>query len=716
MTLYAEVALPLPLDQTFYYIVPELWQEQAKVGKRILVPLGERVLTGFITNLKKKRLKKELKLKEIKEVLDERPVFSPSFLSFAHKLSRHYFSSLGEMLQASLPPSYILKSKTTVFLAEKGKEALNKEALPQEEESILTLLQKRAYTPHYLQRKFKRKSISYLLSRMSNNGYINLQREVKKPVRRRIKPIPVPQRQLEIDFSLDRNSREVSGQIVRDVEKRIFSPFLLFGPKSRREAVYFHLIKKVLERGEKVLFLVPEISMTKSLIQKFEKRLGGSVVILHSQMSERERESGWQKIRDAEAEVVVGPRSALFSPFDDLRLVIVDEEHDDSYHQRENPSYDARKGAWLRAKEEKAVLVYGSAMPSVEAFYRAKKGRYLLRLEREERENRVAIAEERDRKDILGLRIREKIKEKLNKGEQVLIFINRRGYAPLLLCSGCSYIPRCISCDIALTYHKKEEKLICHYCNYSISKIEVCPECKSKIIRMRGFGIEAVEEELRISFPQSRVASFASDETSSKREQQRIIRSFSTGKIDILAGTQLLAYQTDLPSVSLIGILYPETILALSDYRASQKTFQTINLMMSHLRDESRGEVIIQTTLPSHFSIQTAASQDYVSFYNQEIKLRRLMNYPPFSHVAAVLFQGENLRILARKSREFTALLKNKAEDVEVLGPSLAGIKRLRRVYRVQLILKSKRRKVLDEALKDSLGKVRVKKSISVFS
>jgi len=712
MTLYAEVALPIPLNQTFSYIVPELWQEQAKIGVRVLVPLGERILTGFVVNLRKKRLKKELKLKEIKEILDEKPVFSPLFLSFTRKLSDYYFTSWGELLRASLPPSYVLKSKTKIFLSEKGKEALGKERLTQEEKSILAILQKKTYTPSFLQRKFRMKNISSLLSRMAKKGLIDLQRDVTKPGQRKVMSVPVLQRQLEIDFSLDENSRQISEQITQNVKKIEFSPFLLFGPESKREAVYFYLIKQVLAREKKVLFLVPEISLTNSLIEKFEKRLGRKVAILHSQMSEKKREHEWQKIRNGEAEVVVGPRSALFSPLHNIGLLIVEEEHDDSYYQQESPSYDARKGAWLRAKKEKAVLVFGSAMPTVEAFYQAKKRGFLLSLEKEEQRSKVLIVGETGR--VVGNRFKEKIKERLKEGEQVLVFINRRGYAPLLICSQCDYIPKCTRCDIALTFHKKEEKLICHYCNYSLPKMEVCPECKSKIIRMRGVGIEAVEEELRKFFPQSTVTSLASDETKGKKEQEKIIRSFSKGKIDILVGTQLLAHQADLPSVSLIGILYPETVLALSDYRASQKTFQTISLMMSHLRDDDQGEVIIQTALPSHFSIRTAAFRDYVSFFNQEIKLRRIMDYPPFSHVICVLFQGENLRTLAHKSREFSAQVKSRGKDVEVLGPALAGVTRLRGVNRVQMILKSKRRKNLDDVLKQLLKKAGLRKSISV--
>ncbi|MFB0564897.1 MAG: primosomal protein N' [Candidatus Aminicenantaceae bacterium] len=716
MTLYAEVVLPLPLDQTFSYTVPELWQDRAQVGVRVLVPLGKRVLTGIIVNLRKRRPQRKFELKEIKEILDENPVFSPLFLSFTRKLSNYFYTSWGEILETSLPPSYFLKSKALVSLSEKGRETLETKDISNEERAILNLLQKRAYTPSFIQRKMRERNITYKLSRLVKKGLIKVQRDFKRPKQRREKFISSTQRQLEIDFSLDESVRQIAYEIIQREENSTFSPFLLFAPKNKREPVYFYLIRQILARERQVLFLVPEISLTKRFVEKFEKKLGEKVAVLHSQMSERNRELEWQKIKNGEADVVIGPRSALFCPFDNLGLIIVEEEHDDSYYQQERPSYDARKGAWLRAREEKTILVYGSAMPSVETYFQAKRGKYLLSMEDEGKKYKVLISEERKKRGAIGSQLLEKIEEHVRVGEKALIFINRRGYAPLLFCSRCEYIPKCVNCDIHLTYHKKEDKLVCHFCNYSISKVEVCPECGSKIIRMAGIGIEAVEDELRSHFPRKRISSVASDETRTRKELERIIQSFSNGKIDILVGTQLLAHQVDLPSASLVGIIYPETGLAFSDFRASQKTFNTIVQMMSHAGVDRQGEAVIQTALPTHFSIQTAASQDYISFYTQEIRLRQNMNCPPFSNVVGVLFQGKNLRVLAQKSREFSSQVKRRAEDIEVLGPALAGVPRLRGLHRVQMILKARRRKYLDGVLKEALQQVKLRGSISVYS
>lgn len=713
MTLYADVVLPLPLDQSFSYIVPESAQKNVKIGSRVLVPLGQRLLTGFIVNLRKRKLSQVLKLKEIAEVLDESPVFSLSFLSFARKLSSYYYSSWGELLQASLPPSFILKSQKRVSLSTKGKTLLRGDELSGEEKELLGYLKKREYTALYLKRKLKVKNLSLLLSRLEKKGLIHIQEDIEKIRQKTAPKTPVGETQLEMDFSLDARSLEVAGQITRKIGDQVFLPFYLFGPSEKRESVYFYLIKRILADGRKVLYLVPEITLTQSLTEKFEKRLGEKVALLHSRLSEKKRELEWRKIKNGEVDVVVGPRSALFSPLENLGLIIVDEEQDESYYQRENPCYDARKGARFRAKQEEAVLVYGSARPSVSAFFWAKKRGNLLSLESEPRRRNVKIVDDRKEKGVISRKLEEKIAARLNKREPVILFLNRRGYASSLFCSRCNTIPRCSRCDIALSYHKKEEKLVCHYCGYSLPKMDNCPECGSRMIRERGIGIEALEEKLKTLFPQSCVTSFATDLT--RLEQERVLHNFRRGKIDILVGTQLLAHQVDVPPVFLVGILFPETILTLSDYRAGQKTFLTLSQMMKFLKDDERAEVLIQTTLPQHFTIRQAAFEDYISFYKQELRLRRLMNYPPFSHIVEVLFQGENLRSVARKSREFSEQVKKEAGDIEILGPALASVSRVRGVSRVQVVLKAKRKKTIDDVLVKVLKTVKLRKSILVY-
>ena len=715
MTLFAEVVLPLPLTQTFSYIIPEEWRAKTEVGKRVLVPFGERVLTAFVVNLRQRKPEKEVELKEIREVLDENPVFSPLFFSFTRKVSDYYNTSWGDLLQASLPPSFVIRSKTKVFLSEKGKRALEKEDLKEVERALLTLLEKGPYTPLFIQRTFGVRYTSSLLSRMEKRGFVHLEREVKRKKRKGRDAEAVVQRQLEINFSLDSETRKISERIIEKAGSETFSPFLIFGPKERRESVYFHLIRHIIARGQRGIFLVPEISSIEYPLEKMRMKLGKNIALLHSQMSERRREQEWRMVQDGGAGIVVGSRSALFSQVSNLGLIIVDDEHDDSYYQRENPTYDARKAAWLRAREEGALLIFGSEQPTVETFYRAKKGGYLLSLEKSGEKRKVFLVDERRSGRAVGEFLKRKIEERLNAGEPMYIFLNRRGYAPLIICSRCNYIPRCPRCHLSLTYHKKEEKMLCHSCNFSLPKLEVCPECGGRIIRMMGAGIEAVEEELKKSFPTRSIASLASDEVKTRRERESVVRDFGRGKIDILLGTQLLAHQTGLPEVSFVGILHPETLLGFSDYRASQKTYQTIRRMMSFCRDEGGGQIVIQTAIPHHFCLKTAASHDYLSFFNQEIKLRRLMNYPPFSHLVGVVFQGGSARALARRSREFRARVEEMSGEVEVLGPGLGLARGLRGGSSIQMILRAQKENVLDRIVRESLRQLRARATVLRF-
>jgi len=715
MTLYADVLLGLPLTQTFTYIIPESYQNLAQIGSRVLVPFQRRSLTGFIIGLRKRRKTREYDCKEIQGVLDEEPVFSPDFLSFTRQLSEYYFSSWGELLQSSLPPSFLPKSKARYFLTEKGKLSIQDASLSEEEKQILCLLQKGPYTRRYIKTRTKTGSLASLLSRLERKGFVQVKTEVRKSVQRTEQPIALSPVQLEMDFSLDKESLQAVDFISKFLEKEVFSPFYLHAPRTKREAAYFDLIRRVLDVQKRVLFLVPEISLTKTLLEKFEKRLGKRVALLHSQLTEKEREREWKRIKEGQADVVVGPRSALFSPLTSMGLIILDEEHDDSYYQRESPSYDARKGAWLRAKQASSLLVYGSSMPSVEAYYKAVRREYMISLSKQSLKRNVEFVGGKAKGGLLQDKVIQKIEEKLGRKEPVLVFYNRRGYVAFLICPSCRFIPRCTRCDVALRYHKKDGRLLCHYCGYSTAKPEVCPECGSRFGLGQSFGIEVVEEELRKRLPHRCLVSFDSDEVRSKKDQKRILNLFHKKKIDILLGTQLLARQTGLLPVSLVIVLHPEILLTLPDFRASQKTFQAVSQMAKFLSQQKDSELILQTSVPDHYSILCAAFEDYQSFFRQEIEYRKIMNYPPFAHVAEILFTGENLRILARESRNFSSLVKKQKAGVEIWGPALASVARMRGRYRVQVVLKSKKKRTLRRVLKESLSAVKSRKSVFLY-
>ena len=714
MSLYAEIVLGIPLTQTFTYAIPQTSRNLAKIGSRVLVPFHQREITGFIVALKNRKKAEDYELKNIREVLDEEPVFTAEFLSFTKKLSAVSFSSWGEMLQAALPPSYVLKSRTKMSLSEEGKTALQSESLSGGEREVLELLQRGAYTRTFIKRKVKQKNLSTILSRLERKGLIQAQSDLKKTHRRVEREVDLSPVQLEMDFSLDEESCMASDFISESLRTKSFFSFYLHASQSKREAIYFDLIKKALNVRKKILFLVPEITLTTSLQQKFEKKLGENVALLHSQLTAKQRESEWERIKNGRADVVVGPRSAVLSPLRDIGLIILDNEQDESYLQKENPSYDARKGALLRAKQSSALLVYGSSIPSVEAYYQAKKQGFLVQIKENSAEREVEILRDDSRKSVIEEKLMHKIGQKLasDNPDPILVFYNRRGYASFMICSRCRYIPRCQRCDVTMSFHKKEGKLLCHYCGFSSPKIHTCPECRGKMEFGKNFGIEVVEEELKKKFPGKHIVSFDSDIVRTKKEQERVLSRFSENKIDILIGTQFLAHQENLPPVSTVVILYPEIFLTLPDFRASQKTFQTLIQMTRFLSREGIPTLFIQTSNPDHYSIRHAAFDEYGCFYDQEINYRRLMNYPPFSYLAEILLTGENLRALARESRKIFSCVKDQDSQIETWGPALAPVSRIRGKFRVQVVLKSKKKRALDRALQKSLERVKSRKTV----
>jgi primosomal protein N' (replication factor Y) len=715
MTLYADVILPLPLDQPYTYSVPDEFEERAAVGSRVLVPLGDRWLTGFVVGLRNKKPRIPLKLKPVAEVLDESPVFTRELLAFTRRVSQSSFTAWGEILQAAVPPSLLPKTRTAISLTPKGQESLGQGTLSDEERQVAVLLRTRPHSALFLRKKIQTKSLPALLARMQKRDLVIAEKNLKLARRRDRVGLPTGPTQLELDFSLDDSLRRAAGAIEEAMAKRIFSPFLLFGSAGRREAVFFHLIREAAAASGRVLYLVPEISLTPSLTEKSKKRLGAGLAILHSGMTDRQRELEWQKIRDGLASVVIGPRSALFAPLPGLRLIILDEEQDETYSQQEGLPFDVRKAARMRAEEEKAILVLGSAAPTVESFHSARKGRFLVDLGREPAPAKVLLLDFRRGASLVDPRLKKGIQDRLEKKEQVILFFNRRGYASHLICGRCAHVPRCERCDQSLSYHKKEGKLVCHACRRSVPAAINCPRCGGRLTVRPSAGVEAVAEELKTSFPACRVEVFAADEASRKEKREALLKGFEQKEIDILVGTQLLARQTGLRPVTLVGILHPEMVLHLADFRSGQKAFLLISSAFRFVREEEASQVYIQTSAPDHYSIREAARRDYLGFYEKEIKLRRLLGYPPFSFLAEVFFSGENARRVAAAARVVAARVKNSGKEIQVLGPSVASMARKRGLFRVQLNLKASRLETLNGVLAPALKGIRLKKSVFLF-
>jgi primosomal protein N' (replication factor Y) len=717
MTVFARVVFPLPLDQSFLYAVPEEFRTAAQPGSRVVAPLGARRQNGFIVALTSDPPAAGIKVKELVQILDDRPFRDERFLEFTARLSAEFHSSWGEVLQASLPPSLALRTKTTVLLTDLGREALVKKRSGPKERALAAVLAEasKGRSPLFLQRKTGGKDVSGLIARMEKKGLVEVRRKVERVPRPPKSGGPEVSVQLGLAFPESLNEAGVLAPVERDIVEGRFGAWYLFGSSPARKAAFQSLVRQVIGAGGRVLYLFPEVAPTEELVAAFKNDYGRIAVVFHGRMTEKQKEDAWRTLRSGRAALVAGTRSALFLETGPLRLTIVDEEQEESYFQAESPSYDARRGAWLRARSEEAVVVYGSSRPSVEAFAEARRQGTLIELGTEPRRARVTLVDHPQEIPLISRDLEKRLRENLARGETAILFLNRRGYASQLACSGCGRIPRCPRCDIPLVFHKAENRLVCHYCNHSEDTRKACSGCGGEIILKRGAGTQAVEEELVRLFPGVRVGRFDADTAGGPEERERLLADFAKGKNPLLVGTQLLVYQPGVPKAGLVGILRPESLLGFSDYRAGQKTFEAVSAMLDFCRDTPDAQAVIQTTAPAHFSIEAAAAGDYRAFYDKEIEFRRVLNYPPFTALAEVLIQGRDVRTLGAKSRELRALLQKHAPGLEVLGPAFAPVSRVRDVSRVQFILKAAERETIDRALRASLPKIRLRRSV-VFS
>jgi primosomal protein N' (replication factor Y) len=712
VTVFAEVVFPLPVDRSFQYRVPEILLPVIRPGCRVAAPFGRRMLTGFVVAVVEGPPAGGFELKDIHEVLDKTPSFSADFLRFTKKLSARSFTPWGEILAAALPLTLVPRDRKKVSWTPAGREALEKGTLKKRERKLASFLPPgKALSPAFLAKKMGVKSLSSLLARLETKGVLAVRTVPSGPGKKASAAgSGGTARQLELDFA--RAAPSATDAVERRIVEGGSGSFYLFGSREAREAAYARLVRRSFGACGRVVYLAPEIGLGEAALVRMKEVLGSPAAVLHSRLSKTRREDEWRKLAEGRADAVVGPRSALLAPLPGLRLIIVDEESDESYTQQEGQLYDAVKGARLRAEEEKAVVVFGSSWPSVEAYHEARIKETLITLESERRKFKCSILDDRAEKTALSSVLKQKIGDRIACGDPIVLFVNRRGYAPLVLCQRCGYSPRCRRCDIALSYHKKDNIWACHYCGAAMPASRKCPECGGTLVERRAKGIEAVEEELRNVFPRVNMVCFDSDAAGRESDRERIVRDFRKGRIPVLLGTRLLAYRTDVPRVRLAGIISPEALLGLSDYRASQKVSGLITQMISFVEDDERAEAVIQTSCPSDLSIRAAAEGDYPAFYEAEIKARRLLSYPPFTHLAEVLLRGANLRSLARKSREFAARLKGCEGEIEVLGPALASVSRVRGLYQVQVILKARDWDDLDKALRQGLEKIGTKRAL----
>lgn len=671
------------LDKTFTYEIPDELLDQVKVGIRVIVPFSNRKLEGFVLDIGNYDI--NYKVKKILSVIDTEPILDEELIELGKYMSKKTLSNLINCYQTMLPKALKASYKTMI---NKKYEIIVKlldcnypgKNNPQKliiEKIKLGIVNKKELTDI---------SISAYKTLLKNNIIEEEQREVYR----------INDNIIENDkrVTLTQEQNNVVNCVINSMNK--FQPFLLYGVTgSGKTEVYMNIIEKIIKEKE-VIVLVPEISLTPQFVDLFKKRFGVTVAIMHSGLSDGERYDEYRKIKEGKVKIVIGARSAIFSPFKNLGLIIIDEEHTDTYKQDNNPRYDAIDMALKRAQYNNIPLLLGSATPSIESYTRAKLGIYQL-LELKNRINKsmpevklVDMKQEiRNGYKILSKTLIETMNECLNRNEQIILLLNRRGYSTTVTCRDCGYVMKCPNCDITLTYHKLYNKMNCHYCDYSTHKITICPECHSKNISTLGLGTEKLQEEIEKIFERP-VLRMDVDTTKRKGSHEKILRSFKEKKSNILVGTQMIAKGLDFESVTLVGVINGDASLNVADFRSAERTFDLLNQVAGRSgRGGLKGKVIIQGFNLDHYSIKYASIHDYISFYNEEMKIRKHLEYPPYTNLTLIKLVGKNYDDCYNEAKKIKCFLDER--HVKTLGPSSSNISKINNKYYIQIILKYKK-------------------------
>mgnify|MGYP000875660745 CR=1 FL=1 len=719
--LYAEIIVDLAVrktDRVFHYAVPKKFENVLQIGARVLVPFRERCLAGYVVGFGAPE--SQVNIREVAGVLDEEPVFSPELLELARWMSESYLCSTAEALQRIISPRLQVKSGREI---RRIVPALEGEKLEQAAASLSRAPRQAAVLRAAMASPGQ--TVKELAAAAETTGK-TVELLVKKGYLAAVKNTVQPSSgyggpQFAAGCGgLQLNAEQATAleQIKGALKAGRFRAFLLHGVTgSGKTEVYLRAIADVLQEGRQAVALVPEIALTPQMIELFRARFGNLVAVLHSGLAGTARYQAWRRVKSGEAPVVLGTRSAVFAPAPRPGLFIIDEEHESSYKQDDHLRYHAREVALKRAQQSGAVVILGSATPSLESYLKAGPGGIyrLLKLPRRIDNHPLPPVQVVDMRDelkrgnrgIFSVPLVEAINRRLERHEQVILFLNRRGYANFVVCRQCGLVIKCPSCDISLTYHL-DGTLRCHYCNYSTNRPVLCPRCGSDQIRHFGVGTQKVEEEARRLFPEARVLRMDSDTTSRRGAHERLIGSFRDGRADILIGTQMIAKGLDLPKVTLVGVINADTTLHMPDFRAAERTFQLLTQVAGRAgRGSLAGEVQIQTYTPDHYSITAAAAHDYEGFYRSEAPVRRVLAYPPFSHLARLLLTHSDEETLTKGALLAKEVLEKIAAGVnipvDILGPAPAPMSRIKGQYRWQLVLKGPRRNTLKDVLKEAL-------------
>ena len=716
--MYARVIVDIThekLDKVFEYSIPAELEGVLQVGVEVIVPFGKgnRETSGYVIGITETCEYEAEKVKYILRLAEKRMAIEGKLVALAAWMKEHYGGTMIQSLKTVLPikkeEQQKIKRYVRLLLSqEEGKEKLEQYLKKNQKarmRALAALLDNGVLEYEFL---IKKLSVSReVLRALEDQGVAHIESEhvFRNPIKERKqewKPVEYTEEQQN---AIDR-FRE-------DYLKGENKTYLLYGVTgSGKTEVYMEMIARVIRDGKQAIVLIPEIALTYQTVMRFYKRFGNRISILNSRMSNGERYDQMMRAKEGGIDVMIGPRSALFTPFPNLGLIVIDEEHEPTYKSEQIPRYHARETAIARARLENASVVLGSATPSLEAFYRAEQGEYEILTLRERSQKQalpqvhtIDLREElkAGNRSIISGRLHELIDERLEKRQQTILFINRRGYAGFISCRSCGHVAKCPHCDVSMTSHRGG-KLICHYCGYETKEYDVCPECGSNHIGGFRAGTQQIEELVKQEFPQARVLRMDMDTTKEKDGHEKILETFANEEADILIGTQMIVKGHDFPNVTLVGILAADLSLYADDYRAGERTFQLLTQAAGRAgRGREKGEVVIQTYSPEHYAIETAANQDYEAFYEEEIAYRKLMGYPPAEQLLAVLIAGEDERLLETAC----TYLKSYAERVNrgqagIVGPASPYVGKVNDVYRKVLYFKHPQYEVLTD-LKDKL-------------
>lgn len=767
--MFASVIVDIPsksVNQVFDYKIPDGMKDIIRVGHRVLVPFGRRTIQGYVMNIKDNADFDPSRIKPIAGTLDIEPVLTEEMIIIAKYLAEYYIDQYISVIETILPAALKANYKKVIRVAEEsGPDArgafinlgladgaetkyLNSEELAilrpylksgeiVEETKISQHTKKKTALAVYslkdpepklgrakkqieLLERIEMSSEPILVKDLEEEGYSNhlINTLYKKgyidKVDMEVERDPYSGRVFEYDEPkvLNHEQKSAYDEISASMDKEEPGTYLLHGiTGSGKTEVYLQVIQKALDDGRSAIMLVPEIALTPQMVNRFKRRFGDDVAVLHSGLSAGEKYDEWRKIKDDRARVAVGARSSVFAPFDNVGAIIIDEEHESTYKQSDRPMYHAAEVAKFRSRHHGCPLILGSATPSLESYARSEKGVY-KRLELTQRAGTKMLsdidivdmsAEHRDgNTSIISKPLYDGIRDRIEKGEQVVLLLNRRGYSNFQICQSCGHVPMCPNCDISLTYHKSNSSLLCHYCGYETGVHKECDSCQSEDVTFRGTGTEKVEEILRDTFATD-VVRMDNDTTRRKGMHEKLLDHFENDEIPILLGTQMIAKGLDYPMVTLVGVLNADTMLNLPDFRANEKTYQLLTQVSGRAgRHELAGEVIFQTYNPEHYAIELATNNDYRSFYEKEMAFRKLARYSPFYFHVLFTVSSEDIRSCLKSSSHIhETLAENMSEQSIIVGPSPSPIERINKQHRFQILLKYKREPALLKVLSD---------------